>query len=105
MSKTTFKDEVRDIVKERGVVIASIMIDCIFVCLWVLGASATEKYILHPLALKGVDKLSLDIFQWISGIATLITIIIYTLKDVFILIIRTVDDVKKEYENVSKKSP
>jgi hypothetical protein len=90
--------------KERGIVFACILIDCIYISAWAIGVWATDKYIVDPLVLKGVDKLALGIFQWVSGIATLLTLIVYTVRDVWFIAARTWSEMK-EVKNVSKKKP
>ncbi|WP_414755911.1 hypothetical protein [Anabaena sp. CCY 9910] len=79
--------------KERGIVFACIVIDCFFIAIWVLAVWVTDKYVITPLALKGVDKLALDIFQWVSGIATLLTLLAYTVKDLYVVFVKIRDEI------------
>lgn len=91
-------------VKERGIVFVCILIDCFYISVWVVVVWATDKYVVTPLALKGVDKLALDIFQWVSGIATLFTLLVYTVRDLWFIAVRTWSEMK-EVNNVSQKKP
>lgn len=80
--------EVSQYFKERFVVFACIVIDCFYIGIWVISVWLTDKFIISPLSLKGVDKVALDIFQIASGSATLIALLAYTIKDLWILFVR-----------------
>lgn len=90
--------------KERGIVFACILIDCFYVSIWVIGVQVTNKHIVCPLSsqLEGVDKLALIVFQWFSGIATLLTLLMYTVRDLWFIAVRTWFEIK-EVNNVFKK--
>ena len=97
------KNELLNYVKERGIVFTCILIDCFFVIIWVLGAWITNKCIVAPLALKGVDGITLIIFQWVSGVSTLLTLLAYTLRDLWLVLIRIWFQIKRETKEYEKK--
>jgi hypothetical protein len=80
--------EVGQYFKERFVVFACIVIDCFYIGIWVISVSLTDKFIISPFSLKGVDKIALDIFQIASGSATLIALLMYIVSDLWVLCIR-----------------
>ena len=96
--------EVVNYAKQRGMVLACILIDCLYVSIWAIGMWATNNYVVTPLSLTGVDKIILDIFQWISGIATLFTVLVYVIRDSCIFVLRTWSEIK-EVSRAFKKKP
>lgn len=90
------KENVSGHLAQRGVSLACILIDCFYIAIWILSVWATNKYVANPLALKGADKIILDIFQVVSGLATLTAVLVYTYGDLRIIIIRTNAQIRKE---------
>jgi hypothetical protein len=104
-SNPNASEQFKKLLVERGLVLASILVDCLFIAFWVIGVWLTDKYVIVPLTLKGVDKVTLELFQWTSGAATFITLLIYTVRDLWILIVRTWREVRRETKNATKKTP
>jgi hypothetical protein len=80
--------EVSQYFRERFVVFACIVIDCFYIGIWVISVWSTDRFIISPLSLKGVDKVALDVFQIASGSATLIALLAYTVRDLWVLCVR-----------------
>lgn len=77
--------EINKYFQERAVVFACIVIDCFFTSIWVLSVWATNNYIVVPLAVEGVDRIALNIFQWLSAGSTLLVLLLYIVRDLCIV--------------------
>lgn len=105
MSQLKVRDEIRETVKERILIISNIIIDCLFIFIWAVTAWLIKKYAIPFLDAKDFDKTLLDIFQWVSGITTLGILIIYALRDFAIIYLRVINKIKEEQKKHVKKSP
>ena len=94
--------EVSQYFQERFVVFACIVIDCFYIAIWVISVWLTDKFIIAPLSLKGVDKVALDIFQVASGSATLIALLAYTIRDLWVLCIRLYFDTIRKTRKIKR---
>ncbi len=84
---------------ERSQVILSIGLDCLFLALWVALAWSLNEHVIERLKVNGVDELALSVFQWVSGLATLGILIVQTLRDFAIIVIRSYRAVREEIKN------
>jgi TRAP-type C4-dicarboxylate transport system permease small subunit len=85
---------------ERAQIILSICVDCLFIALWFAAAWSLNEYVVERLKnINGVDELALSVFQWVSGLATLGILIVQTLRDFAIIVIRSYRAVREEIKN------
>lgn len=103
MTHSKITDEIGKIVKQRIIIITSIIIDCLFLSLWAFAAWFFEKYVFTPLELKGVDKLTLQIVRDISGFATFLTVLQITIKDLWIAILKESLEMREAYLETREK--
>jgi hypothetical protein len=94
--------EVRQYFRERFVVFAGIVIDCFYIGIWVVSVWLTDKFIISPFLLKGVDKIALDIFQIASGGGTLMALLAFTIKDLWVLCVRLYFDTIRETRRIKR---
>ncbi|MCB0208483.1 MAG: hypothetical protein KDJ52_04120 [Anaerolineae bacterium] len=99
--KPEWKDELAENIKKRSLWILSILIDLIFMILWLIGAFSFNNlvntlFLLHE---TGTDRLLVSILQWTFAIALLIPIIAITFKDIAIIIFRVRKELQTEVKN------
>ena len=83
-------------IQQRGIVFICIVIDCFFLAIWAAAIHFTQ----YIMSAEKMDNTLLGIFIWVSGAATLIQILVYTLKDLIIFFL----DIREEIEsNVKRK--
>jgi hypothetical protein len=100
----TTKSELTKALIERGKIVASLIVDCVYIALWVLAAWLLDTYIIIPLKVSGVDKVTLSIFQWVSGLTTLGILLGYAIRDFIIVVIRICLEIREEIENATNKN-
>lgn len=106
MSQHSAKDEINKAIREKFIIIANLILDCILILIWVLAAWAIKKYAIPFLDDKDFDKHLLNIFQWISGITTLGVLVVYIIRDLLIIGLRVLAEIKEEIEKYAgKKTP
>ena len=99
MSKqSSLKKELTKTAKERFLVVANLVLDGFLVFIWSFIASIIKQYAIPYLGENNFDKEVLDIFQWVSGGATLGVLIIYIIRDLLVVLIRALKDLKNEFE-------
>lgn len=103
MGQYSIKDEINKSAQERFVIIANLVLDCILIFVWVLAAWIIKKYAIPYLDDKDFDKHLLNIFQWVSGVATLGVLVVYILRDLLIICFRVLAEIKEEKEKYASK--
>ncbi|MBP5974488.1 hypothetical protein HW132_17575 [Brasilonema sp. CT11] len=95
-------EEIFKYFKVRLVVFSCLVIDCFFTSIWVVSVWTTDKFIITPLALKNIDKLTLDIFQWVSAGSTLLILLFYIIQDLWIISIRIYYDTLRQTRKIKR---
>ena len=105
MGQYSVKNEINKAVRERFAIIANLILDCILILIWVFAAFIIKKHAIPYLDDKDFDKHLLNIFQWVSGTATLGVLVVYIIRDLLIICFRVLAEIKEEKEKyVGKKN-
>ena len=80
--------------------IASGLIQIIFIVLWVIMQWAVKHYVIVPYAsgAEGADKYTLAIAQWLFSISTLTPIILFVLRQIITMLVRTYRGIRQDIE-------
>jgi hypothetical protein len=103
MSKNDWWKDLKERLKDFAMQVVSILIDSVFLALWVIAQWAVE-YVIKRFGLSGIiDRLVLQAFQVIFAISTLAVVALYIYADISILYLRTQRKIQRERE-LSKAS-
>ena len=69
---------------------ASLVFDAALLVAWAIVNWAADRYIIEPMRLHGVDLTVLLILRWAFGIATVATVVSFTIEDVIAVVAGTV---------------
>ncbi len=75
--------------RNRAEILMSIVIDALFVAGWAAVTALLNKFLELIELTNHLDVVSLQIFQWVFSIATLIPIVGYTIIDLWKVVVRT----------------
>lgn len=81
--------------------ILSGIIQALFIALWVLVQWSVNKYIITQFQVGGTDKNVLFIAQWLFAIATLIPMLLFLVKLLVTMTLRTYREIRQEFQKES----
>ena len=99
LMKYALLDDLKSKAGRLGIQIASIVVDSIFLSLWVAIQYSVDRFIVKKLGLSGVDQWMLITFQVIFALATLAPVIIYVYVDIRVMIIRAGRQIRQEAQS------
>lgn len=85
--------ELKKSLLERVKIICTILMDAVFLVAWVLITWGTDECV-KRLKLTGLNELTLDIFEVVLGVSTLITVMLFVIKDILTLLAKTWNDLQ-----------
>ena len=99
-----WKDELTEGIKKRSLWVISILIDLVFMILWVIGVYSFNNLVSNVFLPSeiGAERVLMSILQWTFAISLLIPIIAITLKDIAIIIFRIRKELRVEVKNDNK---
>jgi len=100
------EDQLEQKARSRWILFASVLIDSIFLVLWV-GVHYLLGLFMEWVKLSGIDKWVLELFRIIFSLSTLLPIILFFYEDISIMYIRAknrIKEEKKQYETAHNDS-
>ena len=95
-------DHAKDRIRVLGVLSISVVIDVVFMAIWVLVNWLLDQKVLEPMRLSGADALLLTIFRYLFGGATLIAVLVYTVEDIIIMVVQALQRIKSRIRSGDK---
>ena len=89
------EDELEQKARSHWILFASVLIDSIFLVLWVAVHYLVGLFI-EWVKLSGIDKWVLAAFRIIFSLSTLLPIVLFFYEDISIMYIRVINKIKEE---------
>jgi len=89
--------------KQTCINIGSVLLNVTFLVIW-LSAQSYFELLSDYLTEDSVIKETVYVFKWVFLIATLLPIVIYIVKEILIILIRAVSEVRDEYRAYKKSN-
>lgn len=102
MNDTIWKD-VWGRFKKLSSYIIAVLIDGVFLALWVATQYLLDRFVLAKLQLSGIDTWVLDTFKWCFAISTIIPIILFLLGDTIKMLFSFVDEIRETLRSFQEK--
>lgn len=96
MSQYNQWNGLKDRLMSFGKQITCILIDALFLCLWVAVQWAVNTFVIERLELSSIDKWTLVVFRIIFAVSTLVPVVVYIYTDLRVMFIRVQKRIKEE---------